>query len=111
MYPPDIFSLLRALAVDAGLSTEQLDGIVALGGYEYVPTAPNPSSAVAARMRAKRDLMGAYEQPSGMYDIGTGNATQEDGLVFTQESKRGLVKRNIYTGCGLPFGLCLVTGS
>ncbi|KAH8119480.1 hypothetical protein DFH11DRAFT_1722990 [Phellopilus nigrolimitatus] len=35
---PSIFSLLRKLAVDAGLDTEQLDGIVALGGYKYVQT-------------------------------------------------------------------------
>ncbi|GAA5897781.1 hypothetical protein JCM8208_000260 [Rhodotorula glutinis] len=97
LYPPDIFSLLRALAVDAGLGTEQLDGIVALGGYAYVPTSPNPSSA--ARQRTKRALLGAYDEPSGMYGFGAGNASVEDGLVFVQESKRGLVRRdNIYTG-------------
>ncbi|KAI5120964.1 hypothetical protein M0805_006636 [Coniferiporia weirii] len=36
--PSSIFSVTRALAVDAGLDTEQLDGIVALGGYSYVRT-------------------------------------------------------------------------
>ena len=98
LYPPDIFSLLRALAVDAGLGTEQLDGIVALGGYAYVPTSPNPSGA--ARQRTKRALLGAYDEPSGMFGFGAGNVSSEDGLVFVQESKRGLVRRdNIYTGC------------
>ncbi|GAA6057282.1 hypothetical protein JCM3770_004534 [Rhodotorula araucariae] len=100
LYPPDIFSLLRALAVDAGLSTEQLDGIVQLGGYEYVATTPNPGSA--ARARAKRSMLGALEQPSHMVGFAAGNQTQEDGLVFVQESKRGLAKRNIYTGFDLP---------
>ena len=36
--PATLFSLTRALAVDAGLGTDQLDGIVALGGYTYVTT-------------------------------------------------------------------------
>ncbi|BGP44010.1 hypothetical protein JCM10449v2_008067 [Rhodotorula kratochvilovae] len=98
LYPPDIFSLLRALAVDAGLSTEQLDGIVQLGGYEYVATTPRPG----ARTRAKRSVLGALELPGAMGGVGAGNGTTEDGLVFTQESKRGLAKRNIYTGFDLP---------
>ncbi|KAL5507074.1 hypothetical protein ACEPAH_6530 [Sanghuangporus vaninii] len=36
--PPTIFSLTRKLAVTAGLGTDQLDGIVALGGYNYLTT-------------------------------------------------------------------------
>ena len=36
--PATLFSLTRALAVDAGLGTDQLDGIVTLGGYTYVTT-------------------------------------------------------------------------
>lgn len=34
--PPSMFTLVRLLAVDAGLGTDQLDGIVALGGYQYI---------------------------------------------------------------------------
>jgi len=34
--PPSMFTLVRLLAIDAGLGTEQLDGIVALGGYQYI---------------------------------------------------------------------------
>ena len=33
--------MTRDLAVDAGLNTQQLDGIVALGGYEYVGAPPS----------------------------------------------------------------------
>jgi hypothetical protein len=51
--PPDIFSVTRKLATLAGLGTDQLDGIVALGGYEYVTTTedddtPAPSSSATS---------------------------------------------------------------
>lgn len=36
--PPALFTLLRALAVSVGLPTVQIDGIVQLGGYQYLPT-------------------------------------------------------------------------
>ncbi|KAH8925300.1 hypothetical protein BT69DRAFT_1216651 [Atractiella rhizophila] len=49
LFPPDIFSLLRQLATEAGLSTAQIDGIVALGGYDYVPTTGPPSSRMVKR--------------------------------------------------------------
>ncbi|SCV70806.1 BQ2448_3568 [Microbotryum intermedium] len=73
LYPPDIFGLLRALAVTAGLPTEQLDGIVALAGYTLAPTTATAS--------AKRSLDPEIE-------------------AFW---KRTLGKRaNIYTGFDLP---------
>ncbi|KAL1735691.1 hypothetical protein EV714DRAFT_280260 [Schizophyllum commune] len=45
MDPETLFTLTRALAVEAGLETVQLDGIVALGGYEYLFTTDNSSSS------------------------------------------------------------------
>lgn len=36
--PSSIFSLLRALAVDGGMSTEQIDGIMELGGISRIQT-------------------------------------------------------------------------
>ncbi|CAL1708136.1 unnamed protein product [Somion occarium] len=43
--PSSIFTVTRALAVEAGLNTEQLDGIVQLGGYQYLmTTGPNVST-------------------------------------------------------------------
>ena len=38
LFPPDIFGLLRALAVDAGEETRQLDGILKIGGYTPTKT-------------------------------------------------------------------------
>jgi hypothetical protein len=100
LYPPDIFSLLRALAVEQGMATDQIDGIVQLGGYQYVPTAPNPTSARRVKRSQEYDaygyLNGLDGSPERLAPIG--NETG-DALVFSQESKRGLEKRNIYTGC------------
>ncbi|GAA6027071.1 hypothetical protein JCM8097_006088 [Rhodosporidiobolus ruineniae] len=94
LYPPDIFSLLRALAVDAGLATEQIDGIVALGGYEYVATTPNPASS--RRRRAKRS-----ETPLA---LGAVDSLREQARLMSgfEGEKRDLQKRNIYTGFDLP---------
>ncbi|KAK7690332.1 hypothetical protein QCA50_006989 [Cerrena zonata] len=40
--PSSIFTVTRALAVEAGLNTEQLDGIVQLGGYQYLKVTGPP---------------------------------------------------------------------
>ncbi|GAA5951249.1 hypothetical protein JCM3765_002422 [Sporobolomyces pararoseus] len=97
LYPPDIFSLLRALAVDAGLPTEQIDGIVALGGYQYVPTAATAS----AQQARKRSLdIGALEM--GSLEDRSAFVGNETGLVFASESHRFAKRANIYTGFDLP---------
>ncbi|WFD26547.1 hypothetical protein MNAN1_001530 [Malassezia nana] len=49
LYPPDIFALLRAYAVDAGLDTKQLDGIINIGGYTYSPTSSANTSPMEKR--------------------------------------------------------------
>lgn len=49
MDPETLFTLTRALAVESGQSTAQLDGIVALGGYEYLFTTDNSSSSEEKR--------------------------------------------------------------
>jgi len=51
LYPPDIFALVRAYAVDSGLDTKQLDGIVKIGGYTYTPT-----SSANTNSKQKRSL-------------------------------------------------------
>ena len=49
--PPDIFTLLRDLALTSGMETAQIDGIVQLGGYSY--TGPSP---VGMQNRKRSDL-------------------------------------------------------
>ena len=70
--PPSIFSVTRALAVDAGLDTAQLDAIVALGGYQFLPTtdADGPGNStkravlVADRALVKRNLFTGFNLPN-----------------------------------------------
>lgn len=47
--PPTLFTLTRALAVDAGLDVAPLDGIVALGGYQYVASTDADSGPPSRR--------------------------------------------------------------
>ncbi|GAA6063179.1 hypothetical protein JCM10212_003114 [Sporobolomyces blumeae] len=99
LYPPDIFSLLRALAVDAGLPTEQIDGIVALGGYQYVPTASS-ASAVTAKKRSL-DHLGALDV--GQFEKRSPFANEnETEIAFAPESHLLAKRDNIYTGFNLP---------
>ncbi|WFD23341.1 hypothetical protein MEQU1_002030 [Malassezia equina] len=53
LYPPDLFALVRAFAVDAGMDTKQLDGIVKIGGYTYTPTS---SANTSPKQRRALDL-------------------------------------------------------
>lgn len=53
LYPPDIFSLLRALVIESGQDPTPLDGVVALGGLTYVKT--TATSAATSRKRSLSD--------------------------------------------------------
>ncbi|TFY75371.1 hypothetical protein EWM64_g8642 [Hericium alpestre] len=54
MDPSSLFAVTRLLAVEAGLGTDQLDGIVALGGYQYVNA---ESQNQASSRKGRRDNM------------------------------------------------------
>ncbi|KAH7108191.1 hypothetical protein BKA62DRAFT_764259 [Auriculariales sp. MPI-PUGE-AT-0066] len=58
--PPSLFTVTRDLALDAGLNTQQLDGIVALGGYEYVHAAPPGRRHL---YRGKRNIYTGFSLP------------------------------------------------
>ncbi|KAG1785555.1 uncharacterized protein HD556DRAFT_110398 [Suillus plorans] len=49
--PPTLFTLTRVLAVQAGLDPTQLDGIVALGDYQYVTATTADSEPVPQQQR------------------------------------------------------------
>ncbi|TFY72142.1 hypothetical protein EVG20_g865 [Dentipellis fragilis] len=49
MDPPSLFTVTRLLAVEAGLGTDQLDGIVQIGGYQYVDADSNTDAANSRR--------------------------------------------------------------
>ncbi|KAH8979124.1 hypothetical protein EDB92DRAFT_1821158 [Lactarius akahatsu] len=51
MDPAALFTVTRLCAVSAGLSTEQLDGIVQLGGYRYLQVTGGNSSGATKKRR------------------------------------------------------------
>jgi hypothetical protein len=51
MDPAALFTVTRLCAVAAGLSTEQLDGIVKLGGYKYLQTSDGNGSGTSTNRR------------------------------------------------------------
>jgi hypothetical protein len=52
MDPAALFTVTRLCAVAAGLSTEQLDGIVEIGGYKYLQTTGGDGSSASSKKRA-----------------------------------------------------------
>ena len=51
MDPAALFTVTRSCAIAAGLSTEQLDGIVGIGGYKYLQTMGGDGSSTSSRKR------------------------------------------------------------
>ncbi|WFC96531.1 hypothetical protein MBRA1_003192 [Malassezia brasiliensis] len=80
LYPPDMFALVRALALQAGEDVRQLDGIVKIGGYTY----SNTTSANSDRKPSKRSI--------------------DEAQLAAEASEHTLMKRktNMYTGFNLP---------
>lgn len=89
LFPPDIFAVLRALVVESNMNVDQLDGIVALGGYTYSKSNASTSSS------SKRDII--FGQDLELTDSLVSPVT----LSPLSLGKRSLVKRNMYTGFDL----------
>lgn len=51
MDPAALFTVTRLCAVAAGLSTEQLDGIVGIGSYKYLQTTGGDGSSTSSKKR------------------------------------------------------------
>ena len=49
--PAALFTVTHLCAVAAGLSTEQLDGIMGIGGYEYLQTTGGGRSSTSSKKR------------------------------------------------------------
>ncbi|PWZ00897.1 hypothetical protein BCV70DRAFT_84414 [Testicularia cyperi] len=132
LYPPDIFALVRALAVQSGQDPAYIDGIVQLGGYTLSPT----TSANTRRSLSKRDIGDEedldsfdYVQDNDMAQTLMGGASSAELLadvsdwaerspVFEGEAETGLVeagslqkRANLYTGFDLPTYIGRAFGS
>ncbi|KAI0298570.1 hypothetical protein BC826DRAFT_1096594 [Russula brevipes] len=60
--PAALFTVTRLCAVAAGLSTEQLDGIVEIGGYKYLDTTGGDSSSASSKKRS--NMYSGFNLPS-----------------------------------------------
>lgn len=58
--PASMFTLLRLLASEAGLPTEQIDGIVAIGGYQYVVPVTRRDVTVRSIYRYATNVLNFY---------------------------------------------------
>ncbi|KEI38050.1 uncharacterized protein L969DRAFT_18838 [Mixia osmundae IAM 14324] len=114
LYPPDIFSLLRELVLEAGLNPDYLDGIVQLGGYQYVPTTG------AGTRKVKRSLDDEDDESlwstfgaDGLNDLLSapgksaavpGGLTKEElsSPDYADHQVRFQKRDNLYTGFDLP---------
>ncbi|KAN0059778.1 hypothetical protein ACQY0O_008352 [Thecaphora frezii] len=115
LYPPDIFGLVRALAVQSGQDPAYIDGVIQLGGYVLTPaTAANTKSR---RSLEQRDVMLAddgRETPDTdatswsyvKHEDGSNNsaAIESSKAVSTREVRQALLQKraNLYTGFDLP---------
>ncbi|KAG1742190.1 hypothetical protein EDB19DRAFT_1702736 [Suillus lakei] len=61
--PPMLFTLTRVLAVQAGLDPTQLDGIVALGDYQYV-TATTADSQPVPQQQRRTNIYTGFNLPN-----------------------------------------------
>ncbi|GAA95808.1 hypothetical protein E5Q_02465, partial [Mixia osmundae IAM 14324] len=115
LYPPDIFSLLRELAIEAGLDPAYIDGIVQLGGYEYVPTTgPGTRKAKRSLHEEDEEALWATFGADGLDDLLVSpgklvelpSERQKSHLASpelpAELSQHRLQKRNLYTGFDLP---------
>ncbi|KAI0340460.1 hypothetical protein BDW22DRAFT_1360443 [Trametopsis cervina] len=73
MDPSDLFTVTRRLAVLAGLDTAQLDGIVALGGYQYVASTDDDDKPAPFTASANSTIAGH----------GTSTQTRRDTNIYT----------------------------
>lgn len=52
LYPPDLFALVRALAIQSGQNPAYIDGVVQLGGFTLTPTTDQNNGTPAASKRS-----------------------------------------------------------
>lgn len=123
LYPPDLFSLLRALVIQSGQNPAYLDGLVQLAGFTLNPSTDANSGTSHMRKREETDDSFIFEDDNEMAQMlmGTGSnpgaLLEYDDLVESEQedddeavsdgvakagrrmSYGGLEKRdNLYTG-------------
>ncbi|KAJ9479823.1 hypothetical protein PHBOTO_003303 [Pseudozyma hubeiensis] len=112
LYPPDIFALVRALAVQSGQNPAYIDGVVQLGGYTLTPT----TSANTRRSLSLDDDEASYDYEEdnelahammdGVNNVETlahvADWAERDEPNAIEEAGKLTKRANLYTGFDLP---------
>ncbi len=110
LYPPDIFALVRALAIQSGQNPAYIDGVVQLGGYTLTPT----TSANSRRSLGADDATYDYEEDNelahammdGVNNVETlanvADWAERDEPEALEEAGTLKKRANLYTGFDLP---------
>ncbi|WFD34248.1 hypothetical protein MCUN1_001085 [Malassezia cuniculi] len=97
LYPPDLFGLLRALAIQAGEEVERLDAMIALGGYTLSGTTPQTRRKRSELMR--RAMFDNFDLPSYVkkaFSVATVNLdTIGTSKVGDYQTDISFVQRNV----------------
>ncbi|KAE8246427.1 hypothetical protein A4X13_0g5797 [Tilletia indica] len=116
LFPPDIFALVRALAIQSGQNVALIDGIVALGGYTLTQTT---DANTAIRPDVNRRSLSAVESEveerdsfvreedselAGMLmDVRSNPGALPELFDVSEREVNSFAKRaNLYTGFSLP---------
>ncbi|KAJ1033702.1 hypothetical protein NDA13_001683 [Ustilago tritici] len=114
LYPPDIFALVRALAIQSGQNPAYIDGIVQLGGYTLSPTTSANTRRSLQSDVAHADATYDLEEENELASAMMGGVNNVETLADVADwAKRdepqaleeaGTLKKraNLYTGFDLP---------
>lgn len=93
LYPPDLFGLVRALALQSGQDPIYIDALVQLGGYSMTP-----STEANSRRSLMQEAVG--DEMAGLL---VNKSEDEWSLGYYREEPTSLWKRdNLFTGFDLP---------
>ncbi|SPO24995.1 probable conserved hypothetical Ustilago-specific protein [Ustilago trichophora] len=111
LYPPDIFALVRALAVQSGQNPAYIDGVVQLGGYTLTPTT---SANTRRSLNEDDEASYDYEENNELAHAMMGGTNNVETLAHVADwaerdepqavEEAGTLKKraNLYTGFDLP---------
>ncbi|EST10168.1 Protein of unknown function DUF3712 [Kalmanozyma brasiliensis GHG001] len=110
LYPPDIFALVRALAIESGQDPAYIDGVVQLGGYSLTPTTSANSRRSLAAGPSEASFEKRNELADAMMDGGNSVETLAEVADWAERDESdsleeaGTLKKraNLYTGFDLP---------
>ncbi|MCO5589830.1 hypothetical protein L7F22_043799 [Adiantum nelumboides] len=94
LYPPDLFALVRALAIQSGQNPAYIDGVVQLGGFTLTPTTDQNNGTTPARKRSiDDDNEGDYLEKRSEEDT--------DSYIFEEENEMAQMLMGVGSNPGI----------